>query len=167
MSNIRNIRLPQSKILPIDALPSLSDQLHKRNSLIVSTNGCFDLLHLGHTQYLTQARQLGDVLVCGINSDASVKRLKGPHRPIFSQEVRAKQLAALEAVDYVVIFEEETPVNLINLLRPQIHAKGADYQNQDIPEKECIEALGGKLIFLPLVPDYSTTSLIQKIKALP
>ncbi len=134
---------------------------------VVTTNGCFDLLHLGHIEYLTEARALGDVLLVGVNSDASVKRLKGPSRPLNSELVRARQLASLECVDYVVIFEQATPEELIRLVKPAIHAKGGDYRVEDLPERHVVREGGGEIRVLSLVPGYSTTSLIEKLKLLP
>lgn len=132
---------------------------------IVFTNGCFDILHLGHVDYLTRARDLGNVLVLGLNTDASVKRLgKSPERPINSQLTRASILAALECVDLVVMFDEDTPYNLIKLVQPDILVKGGDYKAEDIVGYDIVKAGGGEVVTIPLVEGYSTTGLVQKLK---
>lgn len=143
---------------------NLSDVIARiQNKIIVSTNGCFDILHYGHISYLYKARSLGDVLICCLNSDTSVKRLKGEGRPVFSENIRAKQLAALECVDYVVIFEEHTPEKILSLIKPNIHVKGGDYDVNTLPEKAIVEGNGGKIVIIPLVQGFSTTGLIEKI----
>ena len=128
---------------------------------VVFTNGCFDILHAGHAGLLEQARALGDFLVVGLNSDASVRRLKGPSRPIHDQEARARVLAALRAVDAVVIFEEDTPVETIAALAPHIHVKGGDYTPEALPETAVVRAGGGEVVILPLVDGYSTTRAVN------
>lgn len=138
--------------------------LRKQGKTIVTTNGCFDILHVGHVRILKQAKSLGDVLVVGINSDASVRDLKGPERPINNQDDRAELLASLECVDVVSIFTEGTPVEFIKVVKPDIHVKGADYKPQDLEETPVVESLGGRIEILPLVPQKSTTSLVQKIR---
>jgi D-glycero-beta-D-manno-heptose 1-phosphate adenylyltransferase len=155
------------KIISHSALSQFSRVLKDQGKRIVTTNGCFDLLHLGHIQYLTEAKALGDILLVGLNSDASVKRLKGPTRPLNSELVRARQIAALECVDYVAIFEESTPEAFLELVKPQLHVKGGDYRAEDLPERKVVEAGGGEVRVLSLVPGYSTTSLIEKLKLLP
>jgi len=130
---------------------------------IVFTNGCFDILHLGHLTYLEEAAKLGDVLVVGLNSDESVRRLKGPSRPVFSQEARARLLAALEFVEAVLIFEEETPLRLIEKIRPDVLVKGGDYTPETIVGADLVRSYGGQVEVLPLVPGYSTTALIQRL----
>jgi D-glycero-beta-D-manno-heptose 1-phosphate adenylyltransferase len=155
------------KIVAFDTLRTLGRVLKDQGKRVVTTNGCFDLLHMGHIQYLTEAKALGDLLLVGINSDASVKRLKGPSRPINPEQVRARQIASLECVDYVVIFEEATPEELIRRVRPDVHAKGGDYRAEDLPEKKVVEEGGGEVRVLSLVPGYSTTSLIEQLKLLP
>lgn len=158
------MRSIQSKVLLKNQVGSICSSLKKAGKIIVTTNGCFDLLHWGHLQYLEKARDLGDVLICAVNSDASVKKLKGPSRPINSECIRAKQLAALEAVDYVVIFEEDTPNQILDLIKPSIHVKGGDYRPEDLPEKSVVEKNGGKVMCLPLAAGFSTTSLIERLK---
>ena len=133
---------------------------------IVFTNGCFDILHFGHVDYLRKAAALGDVMVVGLNSDASLRRLKGINRPINPQEERAALLAALEFVDYVVVFDEDTPYELIREVRPDVLAKGADYRPEEVVGKDLVETWGGKLALLPLVEGKSTTALIENIEKL-
>lgn len=130
---------------------------------IVFTNGCFDLLHLGHITYLEEAAKLGDVLVVGLNSDESVRRLKGPSRPVFPQEARARLLAALEFVEAVVVFEEDTPLRLIEKIRPDVLVKGGDYTPETIVGADVVRSYGGRVEILPLVPGYSTTALIRRL----
>ena len=138
----------------------------KAGETIVFTNGCFDLLHIGHTRYLAEARALGDHLVVGINSDDSVRKLdKGSDRPILTATQRAEVLAALACVDYVTIFDEPDPLALIQALRPNILVKGGDWSPERIVGKEFVEAHGGSVMSIPLVPDISTTTIVQKILA--
>lgn len=157
------VRKIDSKIIPFKELASLAQQLHANKRKVVTTNGCFDILHWGHIRYLAEARELGDVLICGVNSDRSVRKLKGEKRPFFPQEIRALQLAGLESIDYVCIFDEDTPENFISQLKPAIHVKGGDYFQKELPERDLVESLGGKLICLPLVEGFSTTSIAQKL----
>jgi D-beta-D-heptose 7-phosphate kinase/D-beta-D-heptose 1-phosphate adenosyltransferase len=131
---------------------------------VVFTNGCFDLLHPGHIRCLEQARSLGDLLVVAINSDVSVRRLKGNARPLVSQEERAEILAALAVVDYVVIFDAPTPRELIGLLRPDVLAKGGDWGPDEIVGREEVESAGGRVVSIPVVPGYSTTSILERIR---
>jgi D-beta-D-heptose 7-phosphate kinase/D-beta-D-heptose 1-phosphate adenosyltransferase len=149
------------KIIEKNTLPRLRGE--RPGAKIVFTNGCFDILHFGHVDYLRRAAALGDVLVVGVNSDASVRRLKGKDRPVNSQEDRAAILAALEFVDYVVIFDEDTPYELIRGIRPDVLVKGADYRPEDVVGKDLVEAYGGALTLLPLVKGRSTTALIEKL----
>lgn len=130
---------------------------------IVFTNGCFDLLHYGHLHYLAQARDLGDRLVIGLNSGDSVRRLKGPRRPINDELTRQHQMAALEFVDAVVVFDTDTPLGLIQLLEPDILVKGGDWQPEQIVGSDLVLARGGKVLSLPFVEGYSTTNIEQKI----
>jgi rfaE bifunctional protein nucleotidyltransferase chain/domain len=134
---------------------------------VVFTNGCFDLLHPGHVFYLRMARSLGDALVVGLNSDASVGRLKGPFRPLVAEEDRAIMLAALEFVDAVVVFDEDTPERLMRELKPAVYVKGGDYRIEDLPEAEVAAQIGAEVRILPFKPGYSTTALIEKIKRIP
>ena len=129
----------------------------------VFTNGCFDILHRGHVELLTRARALGDMLVVGVNSDASVARLKGPRRPIVGQEDRAAILAALAAVDYVIVFDEDTPAAVIARLRPDVLVKGTDYRMEDIVGKAEVEEMGGRVVRIPLHGDLSTERMLREI----
>ncbi len=131
---------------------------------VVFTNGCFDLLHLGHLSYLEAARRLGDRLVVGLNSSESVRRLKGPERPINDDATRSAMLAALAFVDLVVLFEDDTPAALIEALRPDVLVKGGDYRPEDIVGAETVLSLGGKVAVLPFVEGYSTTATLEKFR---
>ena len=131
---------------------------------IVFTNGCFDVLHYGHVRYLAQARQLGDLLVVGLNSDASVRRLKGEGRPINPEQARAFVLAALEMVDYVCLFEEDTPYNLISAVQPDVLVKGGDYAIDNIVGGDIVKKRNGEVVVLPFVEGYSSTRIIEKSK---
>jgi D-beta-D-heptose 7-phosphate kinase / D-beta-D-heptose 1-phosphate adenosyltransferase len=138
---------------------------YRRNGLrIVFTNGCFDILHRGHITYLNKAKEYGDILVVGLNSDNSVKRLKGPDRPINSVEDRGQILSALSCVDHIIPFDEDTPVELIKVIEPDIFVKGGDYTRETLPEAPLVEKLGGQVVILPFVSDRSTTGIIEKIR---
>ncbi|MBI1739126.1 MAG: D-glycero-beta-D-manno-heptose 1-phosphate adenylyltransferase [Acidobacteria bacterium] len=138
---------------------------HKRNGeRVVFTNGCFDLLHPGHIRGFEQARALGDVLLVAINSDSSVRFLKGDGRPIIPQNERAEILAALEAVDYVVVFDEITPREIITRVIPDVLVKGGDWGENEIVGREEVEAAGGRVVSIPLEPGYSTTAIIEGIR---
>lgn len=150
------------------ALAKLSAERRASGQRIVFTNGCFDLMHVGHTRYLQAARELGDALIVGVNSDASVRSLnKAPDRPIVSQDQRAEVVAALECVDYVVLFDEPDPKALIAALQPDILVKGGDWPLDQIIGRDIVEARGGTVRTIPLVPDISTTTLIERIRAFP
>jgi rfaE bifunctional protein nucleotidyltransferase chain/domain len=151
--------------LPLTLAELLAD-IRSQGKRVVFTNGCFDLLHPGHISTLTQAKRLGDVLVVGINSDASVKRLKGEHRPILNEEERATILAALEAVDFVTIFAEDTPLELIRLLQPQVLVKGGDWNLEAVVGRDVVEGTGGRVVLIPYQPGSSTTGIIERILAL-
>jgi 3-deoxy-manno-octulosonate cytidylyltransferase (CMP-KDO synthetase) len=153
-----------TKILRRDELAQQAQQWRAQNRRIVFTNGCYDILHAGHVQLLQAAKQFGDVLVIGLNSDASVRRLKGASRPVNAQEARAFVLAALECVDAVCIFEEDTPVETIEVLRPDIHVKGGDYRPDDLPEAAAVRAGGGEVRIVPLREGFSTTNTLAKLK---
>ncbi|MCB1172577.1 MAG: adenylyltransferase/cytidyltransferase family protein [Leptospiraceae bacterium] len=135
---------------------------HQSFQSVVFTNGCFDVLHRGHAAYLAQARALGDCLVVGLNSDASVRALKGADRPIHTWEDRAWLLACLRFVDFVVFFNEATPIETLQVLRPSIHCKGGDYQPADLPEKPTIDSFGGRIEILPFLGGHSTTNILRK-----
>jgi rfaE bifunctional protein nucleotidyltransferase chain/domain len=155
----------KQKIRRWEEIPRLRAYWSLLEQRVVFTNGCFDILHLGHVEYLEAASQLGDVLVVGLNSDASVRQLKGPTRPVLPQEARARILAALEFVEAVIIFDEETPEKLIEALRPDVLVKGGDYTEDQIAGASFVRSYGGEVVILPYIPGYSTTSLIQKICA--
>ncbi|MCC6412474.1 MAG: D-glycero-beta-D-manno-heptose 1-phosphate adenylyltransferase [Saprospiraceae bacterium] len=138
-------------------------QWHEAGETVVFTNGCFDLLHFGHLHYLADARDLGQRLVIGLNSSASVSRLKGPHRPINDETSRAHMLAALEMVDAVVVFDENTPLELIRAVEPDVLVKGGDWAVEQIVGSDLVLARGGRVFSLPFVPGYSTTNIEQKI----
>lgn len=130
---------------------------------IVFTNGCFDVLHVGHVRLLQAARLQGDVLVVGLNSDRSVSGLKGPQRPVVGQDERAEILAALECVDFVTIFDEATPLETLEVIRPHVHVKGGDYRVEDLPETPLLHRIGAEIVIFPLIPGRSTTGLIEKM----
>ena len=130
----------------------------------VITYGTFDLFHVGHARYLKQSSKFGDILVVGVNSDSSVKRLKGKTRPILPENERMELLATLEFVSYVVMFEEDTPYNLINKIKPDVIVKGGDYKKEDVVGKDIVEAYGGKVEICPFIKSRSTTNIIEKIK---
>ena len=140
------------------------DILREAQKVIVFTNGCFDILHAGHVRYLTTAKSYGDVLIVGLNSDASVRRLKGKSRPVNPQSDRAEVLAALRAVDDVVIFDEQTAESLVELIRPDIYVKGGDYDMSNLPEAKIVESYGGHVEFVCLVEGRSTTNIINRLK---
>ncbi len=144
-------------------LAQICSEERATGKVVVFTNGCFDILHVGHARYLEQAKELGDILVVGVNSDSSVKLLKGESRPIVSEDERAEMISHLGCVDYVCIFEESNPENLIRAVRPNIHTKGGDYRPEDLPEARIVSELGGRVVILPLVPGKSTTSLLKSL----
>jgi len=139
------------------------DDLRRKGKKIVFTNGCFDLLHIGHIRYLQQAREEGDLLVLGLNSDRSVRDLKGETRPLLPQEERAEMMAALSMVDYIVIFDERTPLDLIKEIRPDILVKGGDWRKEDIVGGKEVIAGGGKVVVVPEIPGRSTSNLVNEI----
>ena len=147
-----------------DELGLICERARKQKKVVVSTNGCFDILHVGHLRILTQAREMGDLLVVGINSDDSVKRLKGKDRPINGESDRAEMLAGLACVDYVCVFEEDTPVELLKVIRPDVHVKGGDYKPAELAETPVVESQGGRMVIVDLVPGRSTTSVVAKIR---
>lgn len=151
----------ENKVVTVDELVKILEK--QNNKKVVFTNGCFDIFHVGHSRYLRETSKLGDILVVAINSDASVKRLKGEKRPIVSQDERAELIAALEYVSYVVIFEEDTPYNVISKIKPDIITKGGDYNPDDVVGKDIVESYGGKVVICPLVEGKSTTNIIGKI----
>jgi len=151
------------KIQAISRLKKIAGTLKRQGKKIVFTNGCFDILHVGHVRYLTKARKMGDLLIVGLNTDRSVRMIKGDKRPIVSEKERAEVLAALEIVDYVVLFDEPEPLRLIAALKPDILVKGADWSKGEIVGREMVEKAGGKVARIPLVPGSSSTNVIEKI----
>lgn len=157
--------MQNGKIIPDqNVLRNLVATLKKQNKRIVFTNGCFDILHRGHVTYLSQAKALGDILILGLNSDSSVRRLKGPERPINTGEDRAAVLSGLGSVDFIIEFHENTPVELIKIINPDIYVKGGDYTRESLPETPFVEKAGGKVEIIPFVMDRSTTNIIKKIR---
>jgi len=154
-----------SKVRTLDELAALRTAWRDSGKTVVWTNGCFDLLHVGHIRSFRDAKALGDILIVGFNSDASVRALKGDSRPIVDQGDRAELIAALEMVDYVTIFDESTPVAALSQLRPDIHCKGAEYADgaRPVPEREIVLGYGGQIRFLPFHPGRSTTQLVERI----
>lgn len=144
-------------------IAAIARNLKIQGAKIVFTNGCFDILHLGHVRYLREAKKLGDILIVGLNSDNSVTALKGPGRPYVSELERAEILASLECVDYVTIFDELRPDNLIKAIKPDFHVKGGDYKISELPERKTVEAMGGKVIVIPPIEGRSTTGIVNKI----
>lgn len=154
-----------SKQFTKESIKPLLESLNIHHKKIVFTNGCFDILHRGHVEYLSQARDLGDYLVLGLNTDESVKRLgKSPERPINSQDARAIVLAGLECIDAIVLFNEDTPLELITFIKPHILVKGNDYKAEDIVGYDLVTNNGGQVVTIKLVDGFSTTKLIEKMK---
>ena len=153
-----------NKTKSIKAIKSLAANLKKRGKKIVFTNGCFDFLHVGHVRYLRRAREAGDFLVVGLNSDSSVRKIKGPGRPILPERERAELLSALEFVDAVVFFSESTPIRLIELIRPDVLAKGADWPADQIVGGDLVKSYGGRVCRIPLAKGKSTSAIIKKIQ---
>ncbi len=151
------------KIKDVELLVGILNEHRKKNDKIVFTNGCFDILHIGHIEYLKFARKQGDILVIGLNTDRSVRSLKGPTRPFVSELERAKMLAALEDVTYVVLFDEQTPLHLISAIKPDVLVKGEDWRNAGAVGSEIVESYGGKVVFAPLVEGISTTNIVSRI----
>jgi len=152
-----------NKIKNEKELLSLIHQLKQDGKKIVMTNGCFDLLHVGHVRYLQEAKQMGDVLVVAVNSDLSTKALKGPQRPLVPQQERVEILAALSCIDFVILFEELDPLRLIQLLLPHVLVKGGDWEPERIVGRDVVEKAGGKVLSIPLTAGRSTSSLIKEI----
>ncbi|MGA0568095.1 D-glycero-beta-D-manno-heptose 1-phosphate adenylyltransferase [Rathayibacter sp. KR2-224] len=176
------VHKPDTAVCSLDELASRADASHgvtlsaadlarrveshrARGDRVVFTNGCFDVLHRGHTTYLRQAKELGDVLIVAVNDDETVRRLKGPNRPVNPAHDRADVIAALECVDYVTIFAEPTPVELISALQPDVYVKGGDYTAQMLEEATVVESYGGEVVFADYVPDHSTSGIVERIRA--
>lgn len=154
----------KAKILNINELSQNIKEWRLNGDKIVFTNGCFDLIHLGHLEILARSADLGDKLIVGINSDMSIKKIKGSSRPIIEEDSRAKQLAAIEFIDAVILFNEDTPYDLINILKPDVLTKGGDYKKNDIVGNQLINKQQGEVVIIPLTHGYSTTSILEKIK---
>ncbi|MDR7866244.1 MAG: D-glycero-beta-D-manno-heptose 1-phosphate adenylyltransferase [Sporomusaceae bacterium] len=152
------------KIIARDEAKNIAASLKASGRAVVFTNGCFDILHAGHVRYLAAAKALGDRLIVGLNSDRSVKSFKGADRPINCQDDRAEVLAALAAVDYVVIFDDRTAEDLVAEIKPDIYVKGGDYRLEDLPEARIVSSYGGRTVLVPEVPGRSSSNIIGKIK---
>jgi rfaE bifunctional protein nucleotidyltransferase chain/domain len=158
---------PRSRVKTLADGAAFAEELRSSGRRVVFTNGVFDILHPGHLRYLQQARTLGDALIVGLNADASVRRNKGSERPINDEQERAEILAALACVDAVVIFGEDTPADIIRAIQPDILVKGADWAEDAIVGRNTVEARGGQVVRIPVERGYSTTAIIQRIRALP
>lgn len=153
----------KEKVKEKEELGKVLEEIKAKGKRIVFTNGCFDLLHIGHLRYLEKAKALGDILVVGVNSDFSVQRLKGPERPILPLSERMEIVSGLECVDYVTSFDESTPLELISFLKPHVLVKGGDWTKETTVGKEVVEGLGGEVVILPFVEGNSTTNIIETI----
>lgn len=151
------------RVIQLEELLDVREQLRSAGKSVAFTNGVFDILHRGHCEYLAEARNTGDVLIVGMNTDASVRRLKGENKPIVPEQDRAAVLSSLASVDYVVLFDEDTPQRLLAALLPDVLIKGADYQLQDIVGREEVERAGGHVCTIPLTPGRSSTNIVQTI----
>ena len=152
------------KVIQREKIEELLKLLRSQNKVIVATNVCFDILHVGHVRYLKKSKSFGDVLIVGLNSDKSVRSIKGEGRPINSEQDRAEVLCALESVDYVVLFDEDSPKDLLEVIKPNIYTKGADYTLKTLPEADVILRNNGWVEFIDFVEGKSTTKIIDKIK---
>ena len=152
-----------SKVQALQEISTLVRENQEAGKTVVFANGCFDLLHVGHIRYLEAARALGDVLVLGLNGDQSVRQLKGPGRPLMNQQERAEILAALECVDYLVIFDEPTAKKVLETLKPNIHAKGTDYTRESVPERETVLSYGGSIAIVGDPKNHSTKDFLKQI----
>jgi len=152
------------KTIPYNEIQKIAEKLKAEGKIVVFTNGCFDILHAGHVRYLQAAKELGDCLILGLNSDQSVRTLKGPTRPINHQDDRAEVVSALFAVDYVVIFDEPTAENLVTAIKPDIYAKGGDYNIKALPEAAIVAQYGGQTILIPEVLGKSSSNIIKKMQ---
>jgi rfaE bifunctional protein nucleotidyltransferase chain/domain len=152
------------KIKTVRQIKRIAARLRKKKRTIVFTNGCFDMLHLGHIAYLERCRRLGDVLIVGVNTDRSVKKIKGPSRPIMRAYERVRILSALACIDYVVLFGDRTPRRLIAAIEPDVLAKGGDWKKSDIVGADSVRTCGGRVSVIPFVKGHSTTRLIERIR---
>lgn len=160
---IEKIEKEDTKIKSRNEIEIICRELKKSGKKIVFTNGCFDILHIGHLKLLQKAKSFGDILVLGLNTDASVQRYKGPERPVIPERQRAEMLAALSVVDYISLFDEDTPVELIKKVKPDVHVKGGDYRKEDLPETKIVEKYGGRVEIIKFIDGWSTTHIIKKI----
>jgi rfaE bifunctional protein nucleotidyltransferase chain/domain len=161
MSSIEKIK---AKIISPERLGRILEKDRKNGKKVVFTNGCFDILHRGHIEYLSGASDLGDVFVIGLNSDISVRELKGENRPAIDEQSRSLTMASFEFVDYMVLFDEDTPSELMSVLKPDVWVKGADYKNiEELPEHKVMMEIGGEVVILPYVEGFSTTDIYKKI----
>ncbi len=163
MRNDRTRTLPRTKIILLSGLKREVKALKQKGRRIVFTNGCFDLLHFGHVKYLQDAKSKGDYLIVAVNSDASIKKIKAKNRPVIGQSDRLKTIAALSSVDFVIIFNEDTPLKLIKALKPDVLIKGADWSKEKIVGADLVQSYGGKVETVKLVKNRSTSALIEKI----
>jgi rfaE bifunctional protein nucleotidyltransferase chain/domain len=161
------MRPSASKILSLETLQPLVRDHQQRGQSVVFANGCFDILHVGHVRYLESARSLGDALIVAINSDSSTRALKGPGRPVLDESARARLVAALRAVDYVILFSEPSVAHLLESLRPDIHAKGTDYTVDTVPEREIANRLGIRIAIAGDPKNHSTRALLQSLRKAP
>ena len=160
----KSLEILNSKILDKERLLVKLTDWKEENKKIVFTNGCFDLIHLGHIEVIARSADLGDILIIGVNTDNSIKRLKGKNRPIVEEISRAKQLAALEFVDAVVLFDQDTPIDLIKMINPNIITKGGDYNTDQVIGNDIVTQNDGEVVIIPLTQGYSTTSILEKIR---
>lgn len=147
----------------LEELQEILETERKKGKTIVTTNGCFDIIHVGHVRYLAEAKRIGDILVVGINSDASVKKIKGDNRPIVPQQERAEIIAALRCVDYTFVFNEPNPTGFLEVLKPHFHAKGGDYAMDRIVERKTVESNNGRVVLLTNIEGRSTTDMLNRI----
>jgi len=157
------IRELEKKVIDRARAARIGDDMRSSGRTLVFTNGCFDLIHPGHIDLLIRARSLGDALMVGLNTDASVRRLKGPGRPILDEGSRSQMLAALEVVNWVILFDEDTPIDLIREVGPMILAKGGDYTPDTVVGKDIVEGVGGKVVIIPITMQFSTSAIMEKI----
>lgn len=153
-----------AKYKSVDELSAISAQARKAGKVVVFTNGCFDLIHRGHIHLLRQAKALGDILIVGLNSDVSVKTIKGPDRPIMPEADRVELIAALEMVDYVVVYSEPDPYHIIAAIKPNVLVKGGDWSADEIVGADVVEQNGGRVAVVPYLPEFSTTQIIERIR---
>ncbi len=154
----------REKVVDRESVAAIAEHARRDGKRVVFTNGCFDLLHVGHVRYLAAARDAGDLLIVGVNGDESVRRLKGPERPLVGEAARAEVLAALAAVDHVTIFAEDTPEELIRRVQPDVLVKGGDWTPETVVGRDVVEARGGRVLIVPVVEGFSTTTLADRIR---